>query len=319
MKRLAKSRREQRSYTDDDDDDDDNDHVDDDNTMSSTSASSCSLVPVRQICNDRTCDRQLVYKLFRQMRNVIDEALAKIDDELQRGFNLKRHPHSVIYRIGMRVSRDNLSDEVRAYVDESHTDQTSNVPLRNFVIDRAVDMIRRLRDDKPAENLAIIDGVIEACLVYQISLHSLLGLRRYIEVQSARFNEIHAKFDDLLQRYESAKANDNEQQASEMWSKITETQDVLDEQKTVLQRLINQTPFFVGRAREEHDFMSIYDNIDDTETIHMFLMSDFVKNEIARSESNTLRNAYSKIKHYWRDFAKTDVQNNGQKNDGADD
>lgn len=257
----------------------------------------CLMRTSNNPCNSRSCDRKFVYNLYMKIRGIVDYALRFIDYEYKRAQNLKSRPHSVIYRIGMPISSNRLSDETRAYVEESRNDEKSSLPIRNFVIDRAIDIVKRIQDNKPRENIVIIDGVIEACLVYQISLNSLLSLRQYIDEQSMQFYKIHTEYDDLLRQYENDKSNDD------LLAKITEMQDVLDEEKTTIQRLINQVPFFVSRVREENDFANLYSNIDDTKTIHSFLTSDFVRNEIERNGSATLKNAYKKLKHNWQDFS----------------
>lgn len=255
----------------------------------------CLMRTSNSVCNNRSCDRKFVYNLYMKIRGIVDYALRFIDYEYNRARSLKSHPHSVIYRIGMPISPNRLSDETRAYVEESRNDEKSSLPIRNFVIDRAVDIVKRIQNNKPRENIVIIDGVIEACLVYQISLNSLLSLRRYIDEQSMQFYEIHTRYDNLLKQYEDNKNDD-------MLPKIVEMQDSLDEQKTTIQRLINQVPFFVSRIREENDFTNLYANIDDTKMIHSFLTSDFVGNEIDRNGSTTLKNAYNNLKHNWQDL-----------------
>lgn len=249
-------------------------------------------------CNNRSCDRQFVYRLYTKVRGIVDYALGYIDREYNRARKVKSHPHSVIYRIGMPVSTNRLDEEVRAYIAESRQDQNSSVPVRNFVIDRAVDIAKRMQDNKPRENIAIIDGIVEACLVYQISVRSLLSLRRYIEEHCSRFTEIHTEYDGLLKRLEDS----NNRNDADLWAKISETQDVLDEHKTMIQRLVNQVPFFVSHIREENDFINLYGNIDDTKMIHSLLQSDFVRNEVERNGSPTLKNAFQKIRHDWKDF-----------------
>lgn len=251
-------------------------------------------------CNNRSCDRKFVFKLYMTVRGIIDYSLGYIDREYNRAKSLKSHPHSVIYRIGMPIAPDRLDEEVRAYVEESRHDEKSSLPVRNFVIDRSADIVKRLRDNKSRENIVIIDGVVEACLVYQISLRSLLSLRRYIEEHSTRFSEIHTQYDGLLQKLDDS----NNRNDADLWAKISEMQDVLDEHKTTIQRLVNQVPFFVSRLREENDFINLYGNIDDTKMLHSLLQSEFVRNEIARNGSTTLKNAFSKIRHSWQDFQK---------------
>lgn len=251
-------------------------------------------------CNNRSCDRKFVYRLYMNVRNIINYALGCIDREYDRARRLKSHPHSVIYRIGMPIAPDRMDDEVRAYVDESRQDAKSSLPVRNFVIDRSADIAKRLQDKKSRENIVILDGIVESCLVYQISLRSMLTLRRYLEEHSTRFYEIHTQYDELLKRVNEE--GDAARNNVELWTKVSETQDVLDEHKTTIQRLVNQVPFFVSRIREENDFIDLYGGIDDTVAIHSLLRSDFARNEIDRNASVTLKNAYSKVHHSWADF-----------------
>lgn len=265
----------------------------------------------REICSQDKCDRKLVGKVYKGIIDLVYSCLDNIEAELRRGFRLKKHPHSVVYRIGMPVPLNRLSDEVKAYVNEAKNDQSSSVPIRNYVIERTLDMIKRMRDDRQKENLMVIDGVVEACLVYQIAVDSLLGLRGYLDEASKRFTVTHKQYDEMLRQFQTAKqtqassdeqANGGSELLTAMWQEISNMQDQLDEQKLILQRLINQVPYFISRVKEEHDFMGLYNDMDDTIAIHVFLVSAYVRNEVQQHGNESLKQAYSKIKHHWRDF-----------------
>lgn len=257
----------------------------------------------REICGPEKCDRKLVNKVYKGVIELVYSCLDNIEAELRRGFRLKKHPHSAVYRIGMPVPLNRLSDEVKAYVNEAKNDQSSSVPIRNYVIERTLDMIKRLRNDKQKENLMVIDGVTEACLVYQIAVDSLLGLRGYLDDASKRFTATHQQYDEMLKQFETArKTSTVSDLIASMWQEISAKQEELDEQKVVLQRLINQVPYFVSRIKEEHDFMALYNDVDDTIPIHMFLTSQFVRSEVEQHGNDSLKQAFSKIKHHWRDF-----------------
>lgn len=273
-------------------------------TQSGQAACPTLSLTISRICSQSNCNRDLIAELFQKLNNVTRDVIEAVDAELKRGNDLKRHPHSCVYRYGLPMNAKQLDDDSKAYLAETRDQSATALPLRSYVIERTVDVIQEMAQDKVNENLKIIENVIEACLVYQIAYKSLIGLRTSLDLEMNQLWMKHYEYDTLLQKIQTAQSNNEEAAVKVLWAAIVSMQDELDQQKIVVQRLVNHAPFFVSRVRDEHDFMMLYGNVDDTVFIHEFLTKDFVQNEIQRYGSPTLKNAYSKIKHKWTDFLK---------------
>lgn len=256
---------------------------------------------VSKLCTWKECDRKFVLQKYLTLKESVDSSLGSIDKELQRGQRLKQHPHSVVFFVDLPLPRS-LPDQTRAYVDDVRTHANQQMVLRNYVVDRTVDVIRRLNDDSVEDNMNVIDRVVEFCLLYQIGVDSLIGLHDNIEREFQKIGEMHVEYDKVLHAYEVALSNNDEEAMSYQMKRVSDSQYKLTDEVAMLQRLFNQIPFALAPVRAEHDFVERY-GTDDSVAVHKFLGSDYTTNLIRDRGSSSLQNAYSKIKHHWRDFA----------------
>lgn len=257
---------------------------------------------VSKLCTWQTCDRKRVFDEYMVLKNSMDSSLRVIDRELERGQRLKAHPHSVVFFVDLPIPRT-LSDQSRAYIDDIRT-HNAPMPLRNYIVERTVDVVRRMNNDNDSsnENVNVIDHVIEYCLLYQIAIDTLVGLHENIENEFNKIGEMHVGYDKLLHTYEIALSNNDEPAMAYLMKQIGDAQYALTDEVAIIQRLFNQVPFALAPVRSEHDFVERY-GVDDSIPVHQFLVNDFTKKELAQRGSKALQTAYSKLKHHWRDFA----------------
>lgn len=274
---------------------------------------SCGL-PDSVCGKQEMCDRRVAYTLYQDLQTAVNKSVEPINVELRRAQNYKAHPHSVVFRVKVNLSQRQSRDaDVQTYSRE--TKQVLNEDLvQSHLIDRSVDVIARLQDDRPVDNIRIVEGVLEACLVFQIGLRTLIDLQGYIHDEMARLDNIHANYDSLLAQYESA-VKSGDSSLNDIANQISKTQNQLDSQRIVLQRLVNQIPFTVSAVRNENDFMDIYGDVDDTVVIHNFLQSSYVKNVL--NDSPILARMFARLKHHWHDF-QPDSASNFQQSDNMD-
>lgn len=255
----------------------------------------------KPVCQNNVCDRRTAYSLFQDMQNVITRNLQLIAVELKRAQNYKSHPHSVVFRIRVNFSQPQSRDgDIEAYASESRQTRQTVEAVQPFIIDRAVEVISRIQDERPVENVRIVEGVLEACLVFQIAVRSLVDLQGYIYSELSRFNSIHSQYDELLAQYETATANNDSDGINELAGDISRMQNRLDGQRLVLQRLVNQIPFTIAPVRNENDFMDIYNRVDDTVVIHNFIESEYVQGLLKKTPA--LRRVFDRLHHTWQDF-----------------
>lgn len=255
----------------------------------------------KPVCQNNVCDRRTAYSLFQDMQNVITRNLQLIAVELKRAQNYKSHPHSVVFRIRVNLSQPQSRDgDVEAYASESRQARQTVEAVQPFIIDRAVEVISRIQDERPVENVRIVEGVLEACLVFQIAVRSLVDLQGYIYSELSRFNSIHSQYDELLAQYETATANNDSDGMNDLAGDISRMQNRLDGQRLVLQRLVNQIPFTIAPVRNENDFMDIYNRVDDTVVIHNFIESEYVQGLLKKTPA--LRRVFERLRHTWQDF-----------------
>lgn len=255
----------------------------------------------KPVCQNNVCDRRTAYSLFQDMQNVITRNLQLIAVELKRAQNYKSHPHSVVFRIRVNLSQPLSRDgDVEAYASESRQTRQTVEAVQPFIIDRAVEVISRIQDERPVENVRIVEGVLEACLVFQIAVRSLVDLQGYIYSELSRFNSIHSQYDELLGQYETATANNDSDGMNDLAGDISRMQNRLDGQRLVLQRLVNQIPFTIAPVRNENDFMDIYNRVDDTVVIHNFIESEYVQGLLKKTPA--LRRVFERLRHTWQDF-----------------
>lgn len=256
---------------------------------------------VSKLCTWQSCDRKLVFEEYLALKNSVDSSLQSIDNELIRGQRLKAHPHSVVFFVDLPLP-NNVSSQARAYVNDvrSHSAQTP-MALRNFIVERTVDIVRRLNSNSSAELLDVIDHTVEFCLLYQISIDTLLGLHENIDLQFNKIGQMHVAYDKLLHTYEIALSNNDEPAMAFLTKQISDAQYALMDEVAVIQRLFNQVPFAMAHARSEHDFCEWY-GVDDSVPVHQFLSNDYTKKQVNDHGTKALQVAYSKLKHHWRDF-----------------
>lgn len=259
-------------------------------------------------CLSAICDRRTAFTLYQDMQNAITQSLDPIDVELKRAQNYKSYPHSVVFRVKINLLQQQTKDaDVQAYAADSKQ-QNSNVDVvQPFLIDRSVEVIARMQDDRPGDNVRIVEGVLESCLLFQISLRILIDLQTYIHDEMNRFNDVHSSYDKLLARYEEAAASKDSGQMNKLADQISHVQNQLDGQRLVLQRLVNQIPFSVSPIRNENDFMDIYGGVDDTVVIHNFLESSYVQNVLR--DSPVLARMFDRLKHHWYQFDSSNPNN----------
>lgn len=272
--------------------------------MGDTVETACTSDPP---CLSAICDRRTAYTLYQDMQNAIAQSLNPINVELKRAQKYKSHPHSVVFRVKINLLQQQTKDaDVQAYAADSKQNNNMDV-VQPFLVDRSVEVIARMQDDRPVDNVRIVEGVLESCLIFQIALRILVDLQTYIHDEMNRFNEVHSSYDNLLAQYEQAAASKDSGQMNRLADQISRVQNQLDGQRLVLQRLVNQIPFSVSPIRNENDFMDIYGGVDDTVVIHNFLQSNYVKNVLR--DSPVLARMFGRLKHHWYEFDSNNPNN----------
>lgn len=272
--------------------------------MGDTVETACTSDPP---CLNAVCDRRTAYTLYQDMQNAIAQSLDPINVELKRAQKYKSHPHSVVFRVKINLLQQQTKDaDVQAYAADSKQNNNLDV-VQPFIIDRSVEVIARMQDDRPVDNVRIVEGVLESCLIFQIALRILIDLQTYIHDEMSRFNEVHSSYDNLLAQYEQAAASKDSGLLNRLADEISRVQNQLDGQRLVLQRLVNQIPFSVSPIRNENDFMDIYGGVDDTVVIHNFLQSNYVKNVLR--DSPVLARMFGRLKHHWYEFDSNNQNN----------
>lgn len=278
--------------------------------MGDTVETACTSDPP---CLNAICDRRTAYTLYQDMQNAIAQSLDPINVELKRAQKYKSHPHSVVFRVKINLLQQQTKDaDVQAYAADSKQQNNNLEVVQPFLIDRSVEVIARMQDDRPVDNVRIVEGVLESCLIFQIALRILIDLQTYIHDEMNRFNEVHSSYDNLLAQYEQANASNDTGLVNRLADQISRVQNQLDGQRLVLQRLVNQIPFSVSPIRNENDFMDIYNGVDDTIVIHNFLQSNYVQNVLR--DSPILARMFGRLKHHWYEFDSNNANNPNNQN-----
>lgn len=273
--------------------------------MGDTVETACTTDPA---CPGAICDRRTAYTLYQDMQNAITQSLDPINAELKRAQKYKSHPHSVVFRVKINLLQQQTKDaDVQAYAADSKQQNNNLDVVQPFIIDRSVEVIAHMQDDRPVDNVRIVEGVLESCLIFQIALRILIDLQTYIHDEMNRFNEVHSSYDNLLAQYEQATTSKDSSLVNKLADQISRVQNQLDGQRLVLQRLVNQIPFSVSPIRNENDFMDIYGGVDDTVVIHNFLQSNYVKNVLR--DSPILTRMFNRLKHHWYEFDNSNQNN----------